>query len=154
MIEHRLTRGGSLDFADTKELLAKRDGEWNISENLDETHRKKERAQNHHWLRCNLTFYEQRIQLPIRRNIEQNRVPPWQHHTKDLHENKTLFQTTDKQSKRGRCFTWSQMIITQCKQNGGRGIHHIIPLRRRGSDHSQRRHVHNHNKQTTSPLRV
>jgi hypothetical protein len=33
MLEHLLTRGGALDFADTKELLAERDGEWNISEN-------------------------------------------------------------------------------------------------------------------------
>ncbi len=33
MLEHLLTRGGSLDFADTKELLAERDGEWNVSKN-------------------------------------------------------------------------------------------------------------------------
>ena len=33
MLEHLLARGGALDFADTKELLAERDGEWNISEN-------------------------------------------------------------------------------------------------------------------------
>ena len=33
MIEHLLTRGGTLNFADTKELLAKCDGEWNVSEN-------------------------------------------------------------------------------------------------------------------------
>ena len=33
MIEHLLTRGGVLNFADTKDLLAKRDGEWNITEN-------------------------------------------------------------------------------------------------------------------------
>jgi hypothetical protein len=33
MLEHLLTRGGTLDFADTKELLAERDGEWNVSEN-------------------------------------------------------------------------------------------------------------------------
>jgi hypothetical protein len=33
MIEHLLTRGGALDFADTKELLAQRDGEWNVSKN-------------------------------------------------------------------------------------------------------------------------
>jgi hypothetical protein len=33
MIGHLLTRGGALDFADTKELLAKRDGEWNVTEN-------------------------------------------------------------------------------------------------------------------------
>ena len=33
MLQHLLTRGGSLDFADTKELLAERDGEWNVSEN-------------------------------------------------------------------------------------------------------------------------
>ena len=31
MIEHLLTRGGALDFADTKDLLAKRDGEWNVT---------------------------------------------------------------------------------------------------------------------------
>jgi len=33
MLDHLLDRGGALDFADTKELLAERDGEWNISEN-------------------------------------------------------------------------------------------------------------------------
>jgi hypothetical protein len=33
MLDHLLTRGGTLDFADTKELLAERDGEWNVSEN-------------------------------------------------------------------------------------------------------------------------
>ena len=33
MIEHLLTRGGALDFADTKDLLAERDGEWNVTEN-------------------------------------------------------------------------------------------------------------------------
>ncbi len=32
MIAHLLTRGGVL-FADTKDLLAERDGEWNIIEN-------------------------------------------------------------------------------------------------------------------------
>ena len=33
MIDHLLLRGGTLDFADTKELLAERDGEWNVTEN-------------------------------------------------------------------------------------------------------------------------
>ena len=33
MIEHLLTRGGALDFADTKDLLSERDGEWNVTEN-------------------------------------------------------------------------------------------------------------------------
>ena len=33
MLDHLLTQGGALDFADTKELLAERDGERNISEN-------------------------------------------------------------------------------------------------------------------------
>ena len=33
MLNHLLARGGALDFADTKELLTERDGEWNISEN-------------------------------------------------------------------------------------------------------------------------
>ena len=33
MHEHLLNRGGALDFADTKNLLAKRDGEWNINKN-------------------------------------------------------------------------------------------------------------------------
>jgi len=33
MIDHLLSRGGTLDFADTKELLAERDGEWNVTEN-------------------------------------------------------------------------------------------------------------------------
>ena len=33
MLDHLLARGGALDFADTKELLAERDGEWNVSEN-------------------------------------------------------------------------------------------------------------------------
>ena len=33
MIQHLLTRGGALDFADTKDLLAERDGEWNVTEN-------------------------------------------------------------------------------------------------------------------------
>jgi hypothetical protein len=31
MIAHLLTRGGALDFADTKDLLAERDGEWNVT---------------------------------------------------------------------------------------------------------------------------
>jgi hypothetical protein len=31
MLDHLLARGETLDFADTKELLAKRDGEWNTS---------------------------------------------------------------------------------------------------------------------------
>ena len=33
MLDHLLARGGALDFADTKELLTERDGEWNISKN-------------------------------------------------------------------------------------------------------------------------
>ena len=33
MLDHLLARGGALDFADTKKLLAERDGEWNVSEN-------------------------------------------------------------------------------------------------------------------------
>jgi len=33
MFEHLLTRGGALDFADTKDLLANRDGDWNVTEN-------------------------------------------------------------------------------------------------------------------------
>ncbi len=33
MLEHLLDRGGALDFADTKNLIAKRDGEWNINKN-------------------------------------------------------------------------------------------------------------------------
>jgi hypothetical protein len=33
MIEHLLTRGGALDIADTKDLLAERDGEWNVTKN-------------------------------------------------------------------------------------------------------------------------
>ena len=33
MIEHLLTRGGALDFADTKDLLSERDGEWNVTKN-------------------------------------------------------------------------------------------------------------------------
>ena len=33
MIEHLLTRGGALDFADAKDLLSERDGEWNVTEN-------------------------------------------------------------------------------------------------------------------------
>ena len=32
MLDHLLAWGGALDFADTKELLAERDGEWNVSE--------------------------------------------------------------------------------------------------------------------------
>jgi hypothetical protein len=32
MIAHLLTRGGALDFADTNDLLAERDGEWNVTE--------------------------------------------------------------------------------------------------------------------------
>jgi hypothetical protein len=34
MLDHLLNRGGALDFADTKELLSERDGEWNVSKNL------------------------------------------------------------------------------------------------------------------------
>jgi hypothetical protein len=33
MLNHLLNRGGALNFANTKELLAKRNGEWNISKN-------------------------------------------------------------------------------------------------------------------------
>ncbi len=33
MIRLLLTRGGALDFADTKDLLAERDGKWNDTEN-------------------------------------------------------------------------------------------------------------------------
>ncbi len=33
MLEHLLNRGEALDFANTKNLLAKRDGEWNINKN-------------------------------------------------------------------------------------------------------------------------
>jgi hypothetical protein len=33
MLNHLLARGDALDFADTKELLAERDGEWNVSKN-------------------------------------------------------------------------------------------------------------------------
>ena len=33
MLDHLLARGGALDFADTKELLTERDGEWSVSEN-------------------------------------------------------------------------------------------------------------------------
>jgi hypothetical protein len=33
MLKHLLDRGGALNFADTKNLLAKRDGEWNLNEN-------------------------------------------------------------------------------------------------------------------------
>ncbi len=33
MLEHLLDRGGALNFADTKNLIAERDGEWNISKN-------------------------------------------------------------------------------------------------------------------------
>jgi hypothetical protein len=31
MLEHLLDRGGALAFAETKKLLAKRDGEWNVN---------------------------------------------------------------------------------------------------------------------------
>jgi hypothetical protein len=33
MIKHLLDRGGALNFANTKNLIAKRDGEWNINKN-------------------------------------------------------------------------------------------------------------------------
>ena len=33
MLEHLLDRGGALNFADTKNLIGKRDGEWNINKN-------------------------------------------------------------------------------------------------------------------------
>ena len=33
MIEHLLTQGGALDFADTKDLLADQDSDWNVTEN-------------------------------------------------------------------------------------------------------------------------
>jgi hypothetical protein len=33
MLEHLLIRGGSLNFAITKVLLAERDNEWNVSKN-------------------------------------------------------------------------------------------------------------------------
>jgi hypothetical protein len=33
MREHLLNRGGALNFADTNNLIAKRDGEWNINKN-------------------------------------------------------------------------------------------------------------------------
>jgi hypothetical protein len=31
MLKYLLVRGGALNFADTKTLLAKRDGEWNVN---------------------------------------------------------------------------------------------------------------------------
>ena len=31
MLDHLRERGGALDFADTKTLLAERDAEWNIN---------------------------------------------------------------------------------------------------------------------------
>jgi hypothetical protein len=33
MLGHLLNRGGILDFANTKELLAERDREWNVNKN-------------------------------------------------------------------------------------------------------------------------
>jgi hypothetical protein len=33
MIDHLKAKGGALNFADTKTLLAERDAEWDISEN-------------------------------------------------------------------------------------------------------------------------
>ncbi len=33
MLEHFLNRRRALNFADTKNLLAKRDGEWNVNKN-------------------------------------------------------------------------------------------------------------------------
>ncbi len=33
MLKNLLNRGGALNFADTKNLLAKRDGEWNVNKN-------------------------------------------------------------------------------------------------------------------------
>jgi hypothetical protein len=33
MLEHLLNRGGALNFADTKNLIAERDEEWNVNEN-------------------------------------------------------------------------------------------------------------------------
>jgi hypothetical protein len=33
MLKHILNRGGALNFADIKELLAQQDGEWNINKN-------------------------------------------------------------------------------------------------------------------------
>jgi hypothetical protein len=33
MLDHLLNQGGAIDFADMKELLAERDGEWNVNEN-------------------------------------------------------------------------------------------------------------------------
>jgi hypothetical protein len=32
MLDHLCNRGGTLDFADTKTLLAERDSDWNVSE--------------------------------------------------------------------------------------------------------------------------
>jgi hypothetical protein len=33
MLKHLLNRGGALNFADTKNLIAKRDGEWGVNKN-------------------------------------------------------------------------------------------------------------------------
>jgi hypothetical protein len=33
MLDHLFNRGGALNFADTKDLLAERDGEWNVNKN-------------------------------------------------------------------------------------------------------------------------
>ncbi len=33
MLEHLLNRGGALNFAETKNFIAKRDGEWNVNKN-------------------------------------------------------------------------------------------------------------------------
>jgi hypothetical protein len=44
MIDHLKARGGSLDFADTKSLLAERDAEWDISKNRQKYFNRVEQA--------------------------------------------------------------------------------------------------------------
>jgi hypothetical protein len=46
MLKHLLDRGGVLNFADTKNLLTERDGEWNVNKNPQIYFNRVEKAMN------------------------------------------------------------------------------------------------------------
>ncbi len=48
MLEHLLNRGGALDFADTKNLIAEIDGKWNVNKNPQIYFNRVEKAMKSH----------------------------------------------------------------------------------------------------------
>ncbi len=61
MLEHLLNRGGALNFADTKNLIAERDEEWNVNENPQIYFNRVEKAiKSFAWNRINSDLNERR----------------------------------------------------------------------------------------------